>query len=979
MRSNYRLILLPICWVLLTSTGQAQRNPAARAASSDEEAVKQRIAAETDAYYRRDYTAWANCWANSANVGWTRITAPGRSTQVVSWPKIQKFHASNFLPGALKRNVTFTRDDYRVYVTGDSAVASFVQSQSSAAGTRITNESRVLHRQGNDWKIVALKTAEEPIAYLRQLGFQLIPISALFVLALLHGALYVLDRRKRSNLYFCLFMADLALVLTLRYVDMSGLREAAQQGPSLLGIVAVTLIPIMASVFVYSVCGQSPPRRVRWLLMGGACLSIGWAYWPWSHLPLYFIQVFDMFAVIVALDFSRVIGQAMIRRQPGIGLIGIGLLLTILLCVELTIDFLGLAAGSSLTLTIFLLHVGLLSVPLCSSLYLAREFVRTNLDLEAQSAQVDRLSEQMLAQEQEKARLLSRQNEQLEQTVQIRTQEVQQQNQVLVQQKSEIEQQAKVLSELDQVKTRFFTNVTHEFRTPLTLILGPAEQILTQSREETSRQNARLVQRNAGRLLQLINQLLDLSKLEAGKLTLQTQPGDLLAFVRGVTYGFESLAAQQHLTLLFETNCPALPTRFDGDKWEKMLTNLLGNAIKFTPAGGTVTVRFQYDTVAAELTLTVVDSGRGIPVDRVVHVFDRFYQGDDSNTRPGEGTGIGLALTKELVQLHGGRIGLVSKEGQGTTVQLCVPVWQTTDLVRNEAAASPSSVPIPVVPTDNQSRKDQTLTVTKGLSALTLPGESSLVLVVEDNADVRAFIRSALSQAPYTILEAHQGEKGLASARQHVPDLVITDLMMPVMDGYALCRALKADERTSHIPVIMLTAKAEVNSRIEGLETGADNYVAKPFHPGELLAQVENLIRGREQLRHHYRRLGFSGLAREPLPTIEQVFLERVRTTIEAHVDDESFSVETLGHEVGMSRMQLHRKLKALLNLAPGDLIRNVRLERAHELLSRNVGTVAEVAYAVGFGNPANFSTSFARHFGYAPSEVRRQAVSAGR
>lgn len=981
MRSNYQLILLTLCWVLLSITSQAQHNPAARAASSDEEAVKQRITAETDAYFRRDYKTWANSWAHDPDVSWTFVAGTGDTIRTIGWTRLNTPAAAYFKPGQPAQTYTISRNNYQISISSNTAVVSFVQhleTPSRIVEGRITNEYRVLRRRGADWKIVTMKIVQEPIAYQRQVGFQLIPISALLVLSILHIVLYLLDKRKQSNLYLCLFMTDLAFILTGRYLSTTGLDGPFMPWFRYIVYIAIALIPVAASVFVYSVCQRRQPRWVRWLLVGGACLVMGSGNWPWGTLPITFMQVASLFLVIVVFDFSRVIGRAMLHRQPGIGIIGVGLLLTAIFFVEAATGFFGLLRNTG-TLSLLLLPIGFLSTPLCSSLYLAGEFVRNNRNLEAQSATVVRLSAQMLAQEQEKARLLTQQNEQLERIVQTRTQEVQQQNQVLAQQKGEIEQQARVLSELDRVKTRFFTNVTHEFRTPLTLILGPVEQILDQSGEETSRQNARLAQRNAGRLLQLINQLLDLSKLDAGKLTLQPQPGDLLAFVRGVTFGFESLAAQQHLALLFETNCLALLTRFDGDKWEKMLTNLLSNALKFTPPGGTVAVRFQYDTAAAELTLDVVDSGQGIPADRVTHVFDRFYQGDDSDTRRGEGTGIGLALTKELVQLHGGQIRLTTVEGKGTTVQICVPVQQLTDLIPTGEDANLRPVLIPDVPTDDQPRRTEAPAVTKGLSALALPGESSLVLVVEDNADVRAFIRSALSQATYTILEAHHGEAGLVSARQHVPDLVITDLMMPVMDGYALCRALKADERTSHIPVVMLTAKAGVDSRIEGLETGADSYVAKPFHTGELLAQVENLIRGREQLRHHYRRLGFSGLAKEPLPTIEQVFLGRVRTTIEAHVDDESFSVETLGHEVDMSRMQLHRKLKALLNLAPGDLIRHVRLERAHELLSRNVGTVAEVAYAVGFGNPANFSTSFARHFGYAPSEVRRQAVSTAR
>jgi DNA-binding response OmpR family regulator len=293
--------------------------------------------------------------------------------------------------------------------------------------------------------------------------------------------------------------------------------------------------------------------------------------------------------------------------------------------------------------------------------------------------------------------------------------------------------------------------------------------------------------------------------------------------------------------------------------------------------------------------------------------------------------------------------------------------------------------PMPTQPTDAMEQAGDAAAAVENLSFDTFPNPSSrqatnaiaadapTVLLIEDNEDVRTFIRASL-QDDYRILEACHGEEGIGLAQEHVPDLIITDLMMPRMDGYQVCAAVKQDERTSHVPVIILTAKSDLDSRLEGLETGADSYLSKPFSHRELSAQINNLLQVRRLLRERYSQGHMWQLGPTALPSLEQAFLDRVRAAIEAHLDDEQYSVDRLGADVGLSRTQLHRKLKALIDQAPGDLIRVVRLEQALALLKGNVGTVAEVAYQVGFGNPANFSTSFSRHFGYPPSQVSKQA-----
>ncbi len=800
-------------------------------------------------------------------------------------------------------------------------------------------------------------------------GLVLIPLAAMGLLAILYLVLFSVDRRRRVYLHYSLFLASFAVASMAQYISEATHNPLLYYLVMQLFFITNTLWAVTAAIFVHSVCQRSLPIWLRWIIGTFGVFLVGGQLLSNFSIHRFLTITFIVFLALINVVVVRLIGQAIRRRQPGIWLIGLGFVLVMLTYFGVAADPFALWSDHWFGQTLAI-SLGFLSLPLCFSIYLARQYGQTNRSLETQLEQVQTLSHRTIVQEQEKAQLLAEQNQQLEQQVQVRTQEIQAKNHQLTEQKTAIEQQAQALSELDELKTRFFTNITHEFRTPLTLMLGPAEQIMAQSREEPSRQNARLVQRNARRLLDLINQLLDLGKLEARKLVLQPKPGNLMAFVKGVTYGFESFAAGQQLSLHFEANCPALLTHFDPDKWEKILTNLLSNALKFTPTGGTIAVRFHYDATASILALEVADSGQGIPAHQVAHVFDRFYQGDSSDTRSGEGTGIGLALTKELVELHGGHISLTSSAEVGTTVRLRVPFQSIAAVTDSEQEASQPLVPSPAAVLGDT----QPDAIPVAPERPTWPqADAPVVLVVEDNADVRAFIRSALA-AHYTILEATNGEEGLNDARQQVPDLVITDLMMPKLDGHAFCRALKADERTSHIPLIMLTAKASVDNRIVGLETGADSYVVKPFHTGELVAQVDNLIRGRQQLRDYYRRLSLFGLDKQALPSMEQVFLERVRQVIDEHLTNEQFGVDVLCAEVGMSRMQLHRKLKTLLDLAPGDLIRHVRLERAHALLLDNVGTVAEVAYAVGFGNPANFSTSFSRHFGYAPSEVRRQA-----
>ncbi len=573
------------------------------------------------------------------------------------------------------------------------------------------------------------------------------------------------------------------------------------------------------------------------------------------------------------------------------------------------------------------------------------------------------------------------------------------------------------MRELDRVKTDFFTNVSHELRTPLTLILGPAAEVeADESAPAAVRARGGVVLRQARKLLTLITQLLDLSKLEAGALHLQTVSGEASAFVQQILLTFADLATTRGIHLRAELPDGPVPLRFDPPKLEEILTNLLANALRFTPTGGTVTLTLTAHDAApphpGEVLLQVTDSGPGIAPEHLAHVFDRFYQVPESTAafpEAGSGTGIGLALVRELTALHGGRVDVTSTPGQGTTFTVRLPRLPLADAQR--AIATPD---LPAtLPAMTASAPDQPRAI-EALSERPAPdNEAPVVVIIEDNADIRAFIADVLTPAGYQLLTAPDGATGLALALAEVPDLVVSDVMMPgALDGFAVCRALKASPATSHIPVVLLTARSGADDRLTGLEGGADAYVAKPFNPRELRAQVQNLLRLGQLARIRFapdtvvtpNAVFLAEAPAEPLfepvptpdmppaatdplarhtaavaglPSLDQAFLHRVETAVEAHLDDGEFSVDDLASAVNLSRTQLHRKLKALTGQAASDYIRLTRLHRAHALLAGRVGTVAEIAYRVGFNSPAHFSTAFSRQFGYPPSEIGRAVASA--
>ena len=520
--------------------------------------------------------------------------------------------------------------------------------------------------------------------------------------------------------------------------------------------------------------------------------------------------------------------------------------------------------------------------------------------------------------------------------------------------------EAEKLRELNQVKSTFFANISHEFRTPLTLINSPLEQMIEGTLKGDLQKYYRIMLRNGRRLLELVNQLLDLSRLESGKLQLQVAQNDLAQFVRAITGSFESLAVRRQIDLHLRLPEFPLTCYFDRDKVEKILVNLISNAFKFTGENGRILVTLKGDGQQAELRVT--DTGMGIPADQLSNLFDRFYYSTQSEVQAG--SGLGLSLTKELVELHGGTISVDSKEGKGSSFIVVLPTAAGAFKPEELVAEGPVETSIPKSIPDPAPAEEK-----KALSELLSPTGKPVLLLVEDNADVRAFVKEQL-EGPYLILEAENGKEGLATAYKEMPDLVISDVMMPEMDGMEFCKRLKSDEKSSHIPVILLTAKAEQSDKLEGLELGADDYLAKPFDARELQIRVSNLLTQRKKLQEHYRRTLTFATAEVEAESMDAAFLRRIRDTVKDNLEDEGFGVVELGQQVGMSRSQLHRKLSALTGYSPNEVIRNMRLERAKQLLEKKAGTAAEIAYNCGFSSPAYFTKCFKEYFGVLPSEI---------
>ena len=523
-------------------------------------------------------------------------------------------------------------------------------------------------------------------------------------------------------------------------------------------------------------------------------------------------------------------------------------------------------------------------------------------------------------------------------------------------------QEAQNLREMDELKSRLYTNITHEFRTPLAIILGMAGELKHQlNRNNNNNENTKnleMIERNGNALLHMVNQLLDLTKLENNKMELQEVQADVLSFLHCIKEQFTSLAATKFQQLSFITESDTLIMDFDPEKMQQIISNLLSNAIKFTPEKGEVVLSVLRSSSGRQVIIEVHDSGVGIPEEKQKHIFDRFYQVDDSHTRRGEGSGIGLALCKELTEWMGGYIEVKSKVGKGSVFSITFPIHQNAPFVDKDYWEEY------IYSSNSRYRVDD------NISEIVVHDDAeNLVLVVEDNQDIAQYIQQCL-QGKYRISHAANGDEGIAEALKILPDIIISDVMMPEKDGFELCAYLKQHEQTSHIPIVLLTAKATVEDRIAGLSHGADAYLSKPFHKAELHTQLETLIRLRKILQKKYSEnlLPAKAVVSEDIDT---EFIQKAIRIIHEHIDDVEFRGAQLARQLQMSESNLYRKLKALTDKSTAVFIRSVRLQQAHKMLQNSTSNISEIAYTTGFRDPAWFSRAFKKEFGCAPAEVR--------
>ena len=526
--------------------------------------------------------------------------------------------------------------------------------------------------------------------------------------------------------------------------------------------------------------------------------------------------------------------------------------------------------------------------------------------------------------------------------------------------------EAEKMHEVDELKSRFFANISHEFRTPLTLIFGPAKNILGNTQEPDTKHNVSLIKRNAQRLLSLVNQLLDISKLESGSMKLETAPRDIVSLLKGYALSFASYAERKRIRHMFNSAEGEIIVYLDKDKFEKIIFNILSNAFKYTPEGGLVEVNVTKNVNYVDIKVS--DTGIGIPSNRIDKIFDRFYQVDGGHTREHEGTGIGLSLTKELIELHKGKIEVESEPGKGSTFTVSLPLGKD-HLRPEEICEADEEKEEGILYIEEEEDKSKLEGVgTEFIGKDSLP----LLLVVEDNADVRTYIKQNL-KTDYKILEAVDGEDGWNKSIEHLPDLVVSDVMMTRMDGFELCRKIKTDERTSHIPVILLTAKAAKEDKLVGFETGADEYLMKPFDTDELKSRAKNLIDQRKRLQEHFRKRGLIGIEQQKITSVDKKFLQKSIDIITKHISDSSFSVEMFAEELAISRSGLQKKIHSLIGETPGDLIRRIRLNKAAELIKYKFGNISEIALEIGYNNPTHFSQAFKRQFGITPSQFQQK------
>lgn len=540
------------------------------------------------------------------------------------------------------------------------------------------------------------------------------------------------------------------------------------------------------------------------------------------------------------------------------------------------------------------------------------------------------------------------------------------QKEEILKQKEQLELMSAKAQQANEAKVSFFTNISHEFRTPLTLILGPLEDLLANPRfNQGTNYSLQLIQKNVYRLLRLVNQLMDFRKIEENKMKLHAAEHDLLAFVNDIVQPYKSIAAKRNIDLRLITNERQLTAWFDANMLDKVIFNLLSNAFKFTKDGGLVHLTISKSEDGNAAVIKVEDNGVGMSQEAIAHAFEVFYQGEHENYK---GSGLGLALSKQLIELHKGTIQVKSEKNRGTTFTLTLPLGKEHLCGATTVAAKQQ----PVHEQEKMYTSDlQPGSVSSDETTAPLSSEQSL-LVVEDNADLRKFIAKKF-QDKFEVLEAADSQSALQLVFDRIPDLIICDVVIPGKDGMALTQLLKNDIRTSHIPVILLTAKASAEQQISGMKTGADAYITKPFNAAFLQETVNSLLTNRAKLKEHFTSELASGLKTQTVGKLDRKFINEFSAIVETNLGNEAFTVEDICKEIGVSRVQLNRKVKALLNTNASDYILHARLQKAKYLLQHEDLTIGEIAYQVGFASPAYFSTVFKSKFGTTPKAFKER------
>ena len=521
------------------------------------------------------------------------------------------------------------------------------------------------------------------------------------------------------------------------------------------------------------------------------------------------------------------------------------------------------------------------------------------------------------------------------------------------------------LKEVNQVRNSLYTNITHEFRTPLTVILGMVDSLtstIIDKQLKGAEHSLELIKRNGKNLLRLVNEMLDLSKLESGNMELQLIQADVVPFVKYLSESFHSLAHEKQIDLTVYSEVDDLLMDFDANKLSVIISNVLSNAIKFTQPGGKIIVHLNQicDNKDEFFIIKIKDNGLGISEEEINNIFNRFYQVDNSSSRRGEGTGIGLALTKEFVELMDGTIEAKSSSGKGSEFTIQLPI--------SNSAVQTRDIQIHLDPNLSASPINEVLTepITDDRSEL------PLALIIEDNADVAHYLKTCL-KGKYQTLHAANGEVGIETAFEKIPDIIICDVMMPVKDGFEVCSTLKSDERTDHIPVILLTAKVTMKDKLVGLSCGADAYLTKPFVKAELLTRLDQLVLLRKKLMQKIDNDSLGKILKKRAEDPETKFLQKIIKIIHEEISNHSFGSSVhLAHKMHLSESQIYRKLKAITGKSTAVFIRSVRLQKAKEMIQTTDKTISEIAYDVGFNDPSWFSRAFKEEYGFAPSAISK-------